>query len=110
MRKVPSKITFFVDVNEELFPYAESISGYRGEGTYAIIHSMEEEPDTLGSSQLLRRGICKTVGEGERKKNVFHFQRVDSFVSPAFVVDNVGCPRKSLFVLTPRSNWANKFL
>jgi hypothetical protein len=38
---------FCVDVNEQLFPYAGAISGYRGEGTSAVIvHSMKEEPNS----------------------------------------------------------------
>jgi hypothetical protein len=37
MRKVPGEIIYFVDVNEQLFPYAGSISGWReGEGTYTV--------------------------------------------------------------------------
>jgi hypothetical protein len=28
----------------------------------------------------------------------------------AFVIDNIGCPKSSLFVLTPRSEWAKEFL
>jgi hypothetical protein len=110
MKTVPAEIIFFVDVNEQLFPYARSISGYRGEGTYAVIHSMKEEPKTFGSCQLLSRGIRETEGEGQLKKNVFHFQHVDSFVNPAFVVDNIGCRNDSLFVLLPRSEWAKEFL
>jgi hypothetical protein len=110
MRKVPAEIIFFIDVNEQLFPYAGSISGYRGEGTYTVIHSMKEEPNTFGSSQLLSQGICETEDEGECTKNVFHFQWVNSFVNPAFVIDNIGCPNNSLFVLTPRSEWAKEFL
>jgi hypothetical protein len=52
-----------------------------GKGTYAVIQSMVEEPSPHGSSQLL------TVSKGLHEKDVFHFQRVDSFVNPIFVVD-----------------------
>ena len=48
---------FFVNVNYQQCPYAETITGFRGEGTYAVIHSMKDEPDAVGSSQLLTRGI-----------------------------------------------------
>ena len=102
LSKVPAEIQFFVDVNEELFPFAAHLMGYRGEGTYALIQSMKEEPKPYSTSLLLSRGV--------REKDVFHFQRVDTIVDPAFVVDNIGCPHQSLFVLTPRSEWANLFL
>jgi hypothetical protein len=41
----------------------------------------------VGSSQLLTCGINETLDF----KNVFHFQKVGSFVNPAFVIDNIGC-------------------
>jgi hypothetical protein len=102
MTKVPAEIQFFVDVKEEIFPYAGNLPGYRGEGTYALIQSMVEEPKPHSHSQLLSRGV--------REKDIFHFQRVDSFVDPAFVVDNIGCLHQTLLVLTPRSEWAKLFL
>jgi hypothetical protein len=97
LRKVPAQI--FFNVNYQQCPYAETINGFRGEGTYAVIHLMKDKPDAVGSSQLLTHGIHETLDF----KNVFHFQKVDSFVNPAFVVDNIGCPNHSLFVITPMS-------
>ena len=99
---VPAEIQFFVDVNEEHFPFAVNLTGYRGEGMYALIQSMEEETQPHGTSLLLSRGV--------REKDTFHFQRVDTLLDPAFVVDNIGCPHQSLLVLTPRSEWAKLFL
>jgi hypothetical protein len=67
---------------------------------------MKDEPDAVGTSQLLTREIRETLAF----KNVFHFQKVDSFVNPAFVVNNIGCPNHSLFVITPMPEWAKEFL
>ena len=108
MSKVPAEIQFFVDVNDNVFPYARYIKGYRGPGTYAVIQLMKEDPKPHGNSQLLRRGVCEL--DASNKNRVFHFECVDSFVNPTFVVDNIGCPRHTLLVLTPRLEWANLFL
>lgn len=78
------------------------ISRDMGEGTYALIQSMVEEPKPHGHSQLLSRGVCE--------KDTFHFQQVDSFVDLAFVVNNIGCPHQTLLVLTPHSEWVKSFL
>jgi hypothetical protein len=59
MSEVPAEIHFFVDVNENVFPYARDIKGYRGLGTYAVIQSMKEDPNPYGNSQLLRRRVCE---------------------------------------------------
>jgi hypothetical protein len=68
---------------------------------------MRDEPNAVGSSQLLTHGIQETLDF----QNVFHFQKVDSFVNPAFVVNNIGCLNHSLFVITPMSHqWAKEFL
>jgi hypothetical protein len=64
--KCPPRYSFFVEVNEELFPFAAHLMGYRGEGTYALIQSMKEEPKPYNMSLLLSRGL--------REKDVFHFQ------------------------------------
>jgi hypothetical protein len=55
--KSPGLDYFFVNVNYQQCPYAETINGFRGEGTYALIHSMKDEPDSVGSPQLLTHGI-----------------------------------------------------
>jgi hypothetical protein len=52
LRKVPAKIIFFVDVNYQHCPYAETLNGFRGEGTCAVIHSMKDEPDAVGPGVL----------------------------------------------------------
>jgi hypothetical protein len=67
---------------------------------------MKGKPDAVKSSQLLTCGIRERLDF----KNVFHFQKVDSFVNPALVVDNICCPNHSLFVITPMSEWAKEFL
>jgi hypothetical protein len=104
MSKVPAKIQFFVDVNENAFPYARHIKGYRGPETYAVIQLMKEEPNPHANSHLLRRGVHEM--DASNKNRVFHFEHVDSFVNPTFVVDNIGCPRHTLLVLTPLLEWA----
>jgi hypothetical protein len=106
LRNVPAQIIFFVDVNYQQCPYAETINEFRGEGTYAAIHSMKDKPNAVRSSQLLTHGIHETLDF----KDVFHFQKVDSFANPAFVVNNIGCPNHSLFVIRPMSEWAKEFL
>lgn len=107
MSKVPAEIQFFVDVNKELFTYALNLEGYRGEGIYAVIQSMVKEPNPHGNSLLLSSGVRE---KDLLKLDAFHFQWVNSFVDPVFVVDNIGCPKGSLLVLTPRSEWAKLFL
>jgi hypothetical protein len=109
MSTVPAEIQFFIDINEQVFPYARSIKGYIGKGMYAILQSMKEEPKQVGESQLLNKGYREVYGSNIANR-VFWFGRVDSFVNPAFIVDNIGCPQQSLFVLTPRSQWAKSFL
>jgi hypothetical protein len=105
--KVPGEIQFFVKVSDDDFPNAATIAGYRGEGTYAIIQSMLEEPTPFGDSKLLFSG---TREKDDEDNHVFHFQKVDTFVRPVFVVDNIGCPRQSLFVVRPRSEWSGLFI
>jgi hypothetical protein len=99
---VPAEIQFFVHVTEEIFPFARFLHGYRGEGTYALIQSMAKETRPHGTSSLLSRGV--------REKGIYHLQKVDTLLDPAFIVDNIGCPRQSLLVLTPRTEWASLFL
>jgi hypothetical protein len=108
MSKVPAEIQFFINVNDNVFPYARDIKGYRGPGTYAVIQLMKKDPKPHGNSQLLRRGVCEM--DASNKNSVFHFERVDSFVNPTCVVHNIGCPRHTLLVLTPCLEWANLFL
>jgi hypothetical protein len=85
MSKVPAEIQFFVNVNENVFPYARHIKGCRGPGTYVVIQLMKEEPNPHGNSCLLRRGVCEM--DASNKNRVFHFERVDSFVNLTFVVN-----------------------
>jgi hypothetical protein len=40
----------------------------------------------------------------------FYLVPTSSFVKPAFVVDNVGCEMRSLFVVPPMKEWASFFL
>lgn len=85
LTKVPAEIQLFVDVNKELFPYAGNLPGYKGEGTYTQIQSMLEEPVPHGPSKLV-------LSWGIREQDIYHFQWVDTFLDPAFVIDNIGCP------------------
>jgi hypothetical protein len=106
--EVPAEIQFFVKVSEDIFPNLAYIDGYRGDRTYAVIHSMLKEPTPVGDSLLLLSGTREK--DKDNKDDVFQLQKVDTFVGPAFVVDNIGCPRNSLFVVRPRSEWPNLFL
>jgi hypothetical protein len=107
LSEVPGEIQFFVRICDDHYPNAPNINGYRGQGSYAVLQSMEDEPTPFGDSLLLSSGKRE---KDEESNNVFHFQRVDTFVRPAFVVDNIGCPSQSLFVVRPRSDWSGLFL
>jgi hypothetical protein len=80
LTKVPAEIQLFVDVNKELFPYAGNLPGYKGEGTYTQIQSMLEEPVPHGPSKLV-------LSWGIREQDIYHFQWVDTFLDPAFVIE-----------------------
>jgi hypothetical protein len=73
-----------------------------------VIQLIKDDPNFHGNCQLLRRGIHEM--DASNKNRVFHFECVNSFINSTFVVNNIGCPRNSLFVLTLSLEWANLFL
>jgi hypothetical protein len=77
------------------------IQGYFNPGTYALVQTLEEQPTPLDKSVFLF--TCTLSDE-------FYLVPTSSFVKPAFVVDNVGCQNKSLFVVPPMNEWAGFFL
>ena len=97
-----SKIILFIDLSKKLFPNMSDINGYVDPGMYALVQGLfEDKPIHVEDSVLL--DTCTL-------SNDFYLVPTSSFVRPAFVVDNVGCPNKSLFVVPPKSKWVDRFL
>jgi hypothetical protein len=78
-----------------------NIEGYISPGMYALVQTMEEQPVPVDKSVLLSTCILS---------DEFYLVPTLSFRRPAFVVDNVGCNDKSLFVVPPMDEWAELFL
>jgi hypothetical protein len=97
---VVGEIMFFVDLCENVIPFMLQVEGVTDVGTYAVIHSLENEPSPMPDSCLLATGThAKT----------YNLVSTTSFKDTAFVIDNVGCPRKSVVVIHPNSEWAQLF-
>jgi hypothetical protein len=77
------------------------IEGYVSPGVYALVQTLEEQPMPVRNSVLL--STCTLSNE-------FYLVPISSFYKPAFVMDNVGCGQKSLFVVPPMDEWAQLFL
>jgi hypothetical protein len=97
---VAGQIMFFVDLRENVIPFMLQIEGVTEVGTYAVIHSLASEPAQVDDSCLL--------GTGVRAKG-YNLVSTTAFKDTAFVIDNVGCPRNSVFVIRPNSEWATLF-
>lgn len=91
---------FFVDLRENVIPFMLQVEGVTEVGTYAVIHSLANEPAPMDDSCLL--------GTGVRAKS-YNLVSTMAFKDTAFVIDNVGCPRNSVFVIRPNSEWASLF-
>jgi hypothetical protein len=96
-----SKIIIFVDLNHSILPNMSNIEGYGSPGMYALVQMLEEQPEPLEKSVLL--SFCSLSDK-------FYLVPTSSLRKPAFVVDNVGCQGKSLFVVPPIDEWAGLFL
>jgi hypothetical protein len=68
---------------------------------YALVQTLEEQPMPVQNSVLL--STCTLSDE-------FYLVLISSFYKPAFIMDNVGCGWKSLFVVPPMDEWAPLFL
>ena len=77
------------------------IEGYDGPGLYAVVQTLVQQPTPCRDSVLL--STCTLSKE-------YYLVPTSSFYKPAFVVDNVGCPNSSLFVIPPMDEWADSFL
>jgi hypothetical protein len=97
---VPSQILLFVDFRKLKIPFLENVEGYVGPGTYAVVRCCDGEPRPLRDSVML---------PSTKKHNSLTSIPTDYFLDPVCVVDNVGCPNKSVLVLRPRRNWAEEF-
>jgi hypothetical protein len=95
-----SKILIFVDFTKSLLPNMTDIVGYVSPGTYALVQTLEEQPVPVRNSVLLSTCILS---------NDYYLVPTSSFRKPAFVVDNVGCENRSLFVVPPMDEWAELF-
>lgn len=96
-----SKIVLFVDFSLPIIPNMQAIEGYVSSGKYAIVQSIQGEPDAVHDSVFL--STCTLSDD-------FYLVPTSSFHRPAFVVDNVGCQNRSLFVVPPMNEWAEIFL
>ena len=91
---------FFVDLQENVIPFMLQVEGVTEVGTYAVIHSLAYVPPQLDDSCLLCTGV--------RAKG-YNLVSTTAFKDTAFVIDNLGCPRNSVFVIRPNSEWATLF-
>ena len=79
-----------------------NIEGYINAGMYILVQGLVKEKPLQVPDSVLHT-TCKL-------SNDFYLVPTTSFVSPAFVVDNVECPNESLFMVPPMSMWADEFL
>ena len=77
------------------------IEGYVRPGMYALVQTLDKQPEEVPTSVFL--STCTLSDK-------FYLVRTFSFGKPAFVVDNVGCEKRSLFVVPPMDEWAGLFL
>jgi hypothetical protein len=78
----------------------DSVDGYIGPGTYAVVRCLDDEPTPLKDSVLLLTG---------QRHHELTLVCTEHFHEPICIIDNIGCPKKSVFVLRPRSGWAEEF-
>lgn len=97
---IPGQILMFVDFCKHGIPFMDNVEGYVGPGTYAIVRCLDTEPTPLKDSVLLLTG--------HRHDNLT-LVSTESFQGPICIVDNIGCPKKSVFILHPRTDWAEEF-
>jgi hypothetical protein len=96
-----SKIILFVDLSLSLLPNMTDIEGYGSPGMYALVQMLENQPAPVDNSVLL--STCTLSDK-------FYLIPMSSLREPAFIVDNVGCKSRSLFVVPPMDEWAGLFL
>lgn len=97
---VVGEIMFFVDLRENVIPFMSQVEGVTEAGTYAVIHSLDKETAPMPDSCLLSTGT---------RALTYNLVNTTSFKDTAFVIDNVGCPRRSVLVLRPTKEWAQLF-
>jgi hypothetical protein len=95
-----SKIILFVHLTDSLIPNMTDIEGYGHPGRYALVQMLEEQPVPVVKSVLL--STCTLSDK-------FYLVPTSSFRKAAFVVDNVGCKNRSLFVVPPMELWHKEF-
>jgi hypothetical protein len=95
-----SKIILFVDFTNNILPNMTDIEGYVSPGTYALVQTLEAQPVPVRNSVILSTCILS---------HDFYLVPTSSFRKPAFVVDNVGCENRSLFIVPPMDEWAELF-
>jgi hypothetical protein len=96
----PSKIILFVDLKDSLLQNMTDIEGYGSPGTFALVQMLEKQPAPVVKSVLL--STC-TLSD---KLNLVP---MSSFCRAAFLVNNVGCKKRSLIVVPPIEEWAGLF-
>ena len=91
---------FFIDLRESIIPFMLQVDGVTKVGTYAVIHSLNSVPAHVDDSCLFFAGV---------RANGYNLVSTTAFKDTAFVIDNVGCPHNSVFVVRPTSEWATLF-
>jgi hypothetical protein len=97
---IPGQILMFVDFRSHNIPFMANVQGYDGPGTYAVVRCLDGEPTPLKDSVLLLKGT---------RHQELTLVSTEHFYEPICVVDNIGCPDKSVFVVWPRKDWAAEF-
>jgi hypothetical protein len=97
---VLGEIMFFVDLRDNVIPFMSQVEGVTEAGTYAVIHSLESDPTPMPDSCLLSTGV---------RTKAYNLVSTSSFKDTAFVINNVGCPHKSVVVICPSSEWAQLY-
>jgi hypothetical protein len=97
---IPGQILMFVDFRNHMIPNMDNLEGYDGPGTYAVVRCLDGEPTPLENSVLILTG---------RRHKEVTLVSTEHFHEPVCVVDNLGCPNKSVLIVRPRRDWADEF-
>jgi hypothetical protein len=91
----------FVDFCSNDIPFIDSVDGYVGQGMYAVVRCLDGEPTPLKDSSVL-------LLPGQRHDKLT-LVCTEHFHEPICILNIIGCPKKSVFVVPPHSDWAEEF-
>jgi hypothetical protein len=97
---VPGQILMFVDFCNNNIPLMDSVDGYISPGTYAVVRCLDGEPTPLKDSVLLMTG---------QRHDKLTLVCIEHFHEPICIINNIGCQKKSVFVVHPHADWAEEF-